>query len=472
MVGMQYNHPTIIVLLGATGDLATRKLLPALYDLYVRGALPDHWQLIGAAFDEYDDDSFRNHVRDLLGSDRPQIEEFLNRIRYVMGDFADDAFYHQVRTTVFDFNDFIGQCSNVLYYLAVPPQLYGMMFDQLARTKSLGICDGTGAWARLLVEKPFGNDIATAHALEEQLSALFADEQIYRIDHYLGKSEIENVLALRFGNSMLMHLWNAEAIESIDVTLYEDFGVEDRGAFYDGVGALRDVGQNHLLQIIALLLMEPADITDATAFRAARAKVVDNLRFDSTVVPPVRGQYEGYRSIRGVTPESETETFFRFGIKSVDPRWLQIPIRVAAGKSLQEHAQEARITFRPVALEEVGMQCQTGSHTNVLRIIFRPEPRLCLQLATRDSGHSLAVATHEYELVTTRDGADEPDAYARILLDCVRGDQMRFVSRDEVAAAWRLMETADRELKSHPLHIYKSGSDVATIGVGEKSGTE
>ena len=461
---MQHNHPTVLVLLGATGDLAQRKLLPALYDLFVTGALPDHWQLIGAAFDNYTDETFREYVQDLLGADKPQIDEFTTRIRYVSGDFSDDAFYHQVRTTVFAFNDFIGQCSNVLYYLAVPPQLYGMMFEQLARTKSLEICDGTAAWARLLVEKPFGNDIATAHALEEQLGSLFADEQIYRIDHYLAKSEIENVLALRFGNRIFMNLWNADAIESIDLFLYEDFGINDRGAFYDGVGALRDVGQNHVLQILALLLMEPADIRDAAAFRAARAHVVNDLRFDSTVIPPVRGQYKGYRDVSGVAPESETETFFRFGIKSVDPRWLTVPVRVAAGKALSKHAQEARITFRSAGLEAIGMDCAEGEHTNVLRIIFQPESQLCMQLATREQGHDLSVVTHEYQLVTNRAATDEPEAYTRLLLDCIRGEQMRFVSRDEVAAAWRLMETVDRELSAQPLTIYPIGSTGESIG--------
>ena len=470
MWGMQYNHPTVMVLLGATGDLAQRKLLPAWYDLFVRGQLPDHWQLIGAAFDDYDDESFRAYVRELLGHDQPQVEDFVSRLRYVSGDFAADEFYQRVRTTVFAFNDFIGQCSNVLYYLAVPPHLYGMMFDQLARTKSLAICDGTGAWARLLVEKPFGNNIATAHALEEQLGELFADEQIYRIDHYLGKGEIENVLALRFGNSMLMHLWNAEAIESIDVMLYEDLDVADRGAFYDGVGALRDVGQNHLLQIIALLLMEPANIADAAAFRAARAQVVDRLRFDSTVGEPVRGQYAGYRSVSGVAAESETETFFRCGLKSVDPQWVSVPIRVAAGKALAAPAQEARITFRPAGLEQIGMVCDAGVHTNVLRIIFRPEPRLCMRLATREGKHELTVTAREYELVTEKETVDEPEAYARILLDCIRGDQMRFVSRDEVAAAWRLMETVDRELRARPLVSYPVGSEASTVG--EKLVTE
>ena len=460
----QYNHPTALVLLGATGDLAKRKLLPAMYDLYVDGALPAHWQLIGAATTEHDDASFRQFVRELLGHERPRLEEFVSRLRYVTGDFADDAFYHRVRSTVFAFNEYIGQCANVLYYLAVPPHLYGMMFEQLARTKSLQICDDTTAWARLLVEKPFGNNLTTAHALEAQLCQLFADEQIYRIDHYLAKSEIENVLALRFGNRIFMHLWQAEAIESIDVMLHEDLEVADRGAFYDGVGALRDVGQNHLLQILSLLLMEPADIRDAVAFRAARARVVDDLRFTSTVVPPVRGQYDGYRSVSGVKPDSTTETFFRFGINSVDPKWLSVPITVSAGKALAGEAQEARITFRPAALATIGMTCPVGTHTNVLRIIFRPESRLSMQLATREPGHALSVQTHEYDLVTERTTTNEPEAYARVLLDCIRGEQMRFVSREEVAAAWRLMETVDRELAARPLSSYPIGADGATIG--------
>lgn len=461
---MNFNYPTVLVLLGATGDLARRKLLPALYDLYIRGELPEHWQVIGAATREYDDESFRDYVRELLGADRPRVEEFVSRLRYVTGDFSDDAFYHQLRTIIFAFNEHIGQCSNVLYYMAVPPSLYSMMFTQLARTKSLAICDENEAWARLLVEKPFGNSLEMAHSLEEQLSSLFADEQIYRIDHYLGKGAIENVLALRFGNSMLMNLWNEDCIESIDVTLYEDLDVADRGKFYDGVGALRDVGQNHLLQIIALLLMEPVDIRDANAFRAARARVIDNLRFDSTGEVSVRGQYAGYRDVSGVEPESETETFFRFGLRSVDPTWLRVPVRVAAGKALAENAQEARIRFRPAVLEQVGMQCVGDTHTNELRIVFQPEPRLFMKLATRSGGYDLTVRAREYELVTTQEIEETPEAYERVLLDCIHGEQMRFVSRDEVAAAWRLMDTTARELVARPLVEYPVGTSGAAVG--------
>lgn len=453
-----------MVLLGATGDLAQRKLLPSLFDLYVRGELPEHFQLIGAAFDEHDDASFQAWVRELLGVDVPQVESFVTRLRYVQGDFTDDTFYQRVTNTVYEFNNFIGQCANVLYYLAVPPSLYRTMFDQLARNKSLDICAGLDAWARLLVEKPFGNDVKTAHALEEQLGRLFADEQIYRIDHYLAKSGIENVLALRFGNAILENVWNAECIESIDVTLYEDLDVADRGSFYDAVGALRDVGQNHLLQLLALLMMRRADVRDAADVRQARAQVVDSLRFTSTGRAPVRGQYEGYQAVDGVKEGSETETFFAFALKSVAPEWIGVNIRVAAGKALSETQQEAVVTFKPAVLDESGLACVGDTHTNTLRIIFKPEPRLYLRLATRTPGHDLEVHSHEYELVTAKEPVDGPDAYERVLLDCIQGDQLRFVSRDEVVAAWRLMETVWSELNATELVSYPMNSDGDAVG--------
>ena len=462
---MTFNHPTVIVLLGATGDLATKKLLPALYDLFVRGELPTHFQLIGAAFDEYTDDTFREHVTTVVGVDQPQVAEFAARVRYVTGDFMDRKFYERVTATVHEFNTFIGQCSNVLYYLAVPPSLYGRMFDQLAENKSLDICAGTPAWARLLVEKPFGSDIKTAYALEEQLQAQFADEQVYRIDHYLAKHAIENIMTLRFANPLIEQSWQADCIESVEVFLYEDFDIGERGNFYDAVGALRDVGQNHLLQVLALLLMEPVDVHDAAAVRAARARVVEHLRFDSTQRPPVRGQYAAYRATPGVAAASPTETYFSFGLRSVAPEWVGVAISVAAGKALARQQQEAVITFRTSEAAARGITYEGDAHTNVLKIQFSPESGIRLQLVSREPGHTFGVVAHEYDLVPREATIDSgPDAYERVLLDCIRGDQVRFVSGTEVMAAWRLIETAQAELAARPLVSYQSGSEPTTIG--------
>lgn len=462
---MQYNHPTVMVLLGATGDLAQRKLIPALYDLYRRGELPQHFQMIGSAYEDYNDESYKAWVRERMGNITPQGEDFLRRIRYVSGDFTDDTFYQKATNAVYEFNDFIGQCSNVLYYLAVPPSLYGVMFEQLSRNKSLDICSGLDSWARLLVEKPFGNDIKTAHALENQLGSTFDDEQVYRIDHYLAKSGIENVLALRFGNPILERVWNSECIESIKIELYEDLDVADRGNFYDSVGALRDVGQNHLLQLLSLLLMPRVNVSDATAVRDARASVVDTLRFSSTVRPAVRGQYEGYGDVSGVSPDSETETYFAFGLRSVSPDWVGVDIDVSAGKALRETKQEILITFRANDLVESGFSCAEGNHTNILRITFQPEQRLSLRIATRNDDHDLSIHSHEYELVTKGDVLGGPDPYEKVLLDCIRGDQLRFVSREEVKVAWRLMETVGHELSARDMVIYPVGEEGDKVGV-------
>ena len=459
-----HNHPTVFVLLGAAGDLAQRKLLPALFDLYVQGELPKQFCLLGSGRREFDDQGYKNFVVSVLQDQRPQADQamvdgFEAQVQYEQGDFNDAALYQSLYRRVHEFNESIGQCANVLFYLAVPPSLYSTMFHQLAENKSLDICAGTGAWARLLVEKPFGNDVKTAYALEEQLCGSFADEQIYRIDHYLAKTAVENITTLRFGNSILQKVWDAECIESIDVTLHESIGIEGRGAFYEGVGALRDVGQNHLLQIISLLLMKRVNLQDAEAVREERARVVDSLRFDSTHRPPVRGQYDGYLAENGVSPESQTETYFSCSLASVAPEWIGVPITVSVGKALPELHHEAVITFRSTNVQQSGILYDGDTHTNQLRIRLAPEQKMSLTLLTRSSGRTMEAVSSEYQLVRPElSQPDGVDAYERVLLDGIRGNQSRFVSSAEVLAAWRLVEIIRSELLARPLVTYQPGT--------------
>ncbi len=465
-----HNHPTILVLFGATGDLASRKLLPALFDLYQARLLPERFLIVAAARREQSTEMFQADVATLLTErakgDLSQLDLFIKHVTYVAGDFTELSTYEKIHHSIHEYNKSIGQCSNVLYYLAVPPAVYSTMFTMLAASRSMDICrPEDNAWSRLLVEKPFGKDLETAQMLEQQLCENFHEDQIYRIDHYLAKSAIENILSLRFGNVLLGSTWSGDYIDSIDVALYEAIDVADRGGFYDGIGALRDVGQNHLLQIVAYLLTDVFDTTDATATRAARAKVLASLQVDAKR-PLLRGQYAGYREHAQVASESDTETFFRFTLRSGLPAWREVPITVAAGKALQETQQVITISFKPIHLSGTGFTYDGDTHTNVLTITLAPRETITLQLATRQNGHERTLESHDYTLVNDTIDTDGPDAYELVLLDCIRGEQNRFLSGEEVVAAWSLITPLLADLQKTALHHYAPGSRPDTIGQG------
>jgi glucose-6-phosphate 1-dehydrogenase len=340
----------------------------------------------------------------------------------------------------------------------VPPQHYEMIFDHLHNSEVLALCDGESSWARLLVEKPFGRDLTTARVLEQKLCSLFGDEQIYRIDHYLAKDAIENIVALRFVNTVLADSWDGKAIESIAIKLLETKDVSNRGSFYDTIGTLRDVGQNHMLQIFALLTMPPADIQDAQAIRAARTNALQALMSQvSTNV--VRGHYDGYTEADGVADKSDTETYFKLSFTLDAAPWQDTTFTLEAGKALQEHINEAVITFRPRTPCHCAAQTEPHEHRNVLRIQFAPEQRIDISMWTKAPGFAFALREQQLTLVSNA-GEDvaSPEAYERVLFDCITGDQTRFVSGDEVELAWQFITPILEQFKTLPLYPYAPGS--------------
>jgi glucose-6-phosphate 1-dehydrogenase len=444
--------PTTIVILGGTGNLAETKLLPALFDLYRRDALPSQFVVAGLSRKAWDDAAYQRYVAEAVTVARPHagvgaVTAFASLCRYVRGDFDAELSYEKLGALLVESDGVLGRCTNKLFYLAVPPQLYSSIFSHLARSGLMYTCTQEGAWSRLLVEKPFGRDIATAEALERQLTADFTDEQVYRIDHYLAKDTIENIIALRFGNRLFSSVWSGAHIERISIRMWESNDVATRGAFYDGVGALRDVGQNHVLQILALLTMAPDDLLSVTSLRSARAAILSALTPPSYVV---RGQYEGYRDTPGVEPTSTTETYFRLQTSLALPAWRDVPIVLEAGKALARPLLEAVVTFRPVSAPFVaGLQ-------NVLRITMAPVPRITLSVATKQPGFGFTLTENELVLATAPEsGSVSPEAYERVLYDCIVGDQTRFVSSEEVAAAWRfitpLLQSGDEVLALYPV---------------------
>ncbi|MEX2515154.1 MAG: glucose-6-phosphate dehydrogenase [Candidatus Paceibacterota bacterium] len=463
MQQVSQNQPTAIVIFGGTGDLAKTKLFPALLDLYAAGQLPEEFGIIGLSRKELTDEEYQKFVSESIAEkdhehDESVIHNFCMHIRYVAGNFGDEAAYGRIKKSLGLIDDSIGQCTNKLFYLAVPPQYYEVIFEHLHTSQALELCSGIDSWSRLLVEKPFGRDLETAQALEEKLCSLFEEEQIYRIDHYLAKDAIENILALRFVNTILADSWNGEAIESIHIKLLETKDVSNRGSFYDAIGTLRDVGQNHLLQIFSLLTMPRVDIRDPEEVRTGRASA---LRLLEECHPEeiVRGQYNGYAETHGVDDSSQTETYFKFNFMLADDRWDGTRFTLEAGKALIEKINEAVVTFRPSDKCSCGFSDDTHEHRNVLRIKFAPIEQMCLTMWTKASGFDFDL--QEQELVLEERDASavrSPEAYEKVLFDCIVGDQTRFVSSDEVRLAWRFITPILERFSELPLQPYEKGS--------------
>jgi glucose-6-phosphate 1-dehydrogenase len=458
-----HNLPTALVIFGGTGNLAETKLLPSLYNLYIDGQLPTLFTVIGLSRKPFDDAQYRAYVEEVIlhkvpAADADTLESFLARVHYVSGSFDDARAYDAIKQNLQSFDDAHKVCTNKLFYLAVPPNLYSAIFKHLKESDAMKLCDGVASWSRLLVEKPFGSDLKTAEALEAQLCELFTEEQIYRIDHYLAKDTIENIISLRFANSILADSWNTSRIEHIHLRLFESVDVSSRGSFYDGIGALRDVGQNHMLQMLALLTMHKVDMRDAHSVRSARLAALRSLTMHDTDLK-ARGQYEGYADTPGVAAGSQTETYFKISTHIESELWENVSVTLESGKALQEAKAEAIITFRPTDTCMCALEEAPHVHKNVLSITFSPEQMITLSMWIKKPGFGLTL--EKRDLVLTRAEGEvfrSPEAYERVLYDCIVGDQTRFVSGEEVAAAWNFITPILHAFPLMPLHIYKRGS--------------
>jgi len=463
MQPITHNHPTNIVILGGTGDLAKTKLFPALLDLYANGQLPQKFGVIGLSRKDLSDTDYQQFVHNsLLETDHKHttevVEQFCEHFRYVAGSFEQDQTYEDIKSKLTEIDNSIGQCTNKLFYLAVPPQFYETIFEHLHASEALALCDGIDSWSRLLVEKPFGRDLRTAQALEKKMCSLFADEQIYRIDHYLAKDSIENIIALRFVNTILADSWHGEAIESMHIKLLETKDVSNRGSFYDDIGTLRDVGQNHMLQIFALLTMPAADVHDPQAIRAARAQAIQSLQ-KHTQQSLTRGQYKGYADTHGVDDNSNTETYFKLSFNLDEGSWQNTTFTLEAGKALDTHVNEAVITFKSQNMCSCAAQSDEHEHKNRLSIKFAPDQQITLSVWTKTPGFDFTLQAQKLTLAAhPGQESASSEAYERVLFDCITGDQTRFVSSNEVELAWQFITPILEQFKHLPLHRYDPGT--------------
>jgi glucose-6-phosphate 1-dehydrogenase len=450
------TDPCSIVIFGASGDLARRKLLPALYDLAAHSCLAPRFRLVGFARTEMDDAQFRKTAEEALrGSkeigpiDKKVLKEFLSHLHYSPGTYDDPGSFERLATKLVELDESYSLSGNRLFYLATPPEIYPKVVAQLGQAKLARTAEKS--WVRIIIEKPFGRDRETARELNRHVLEVFEESQVYRIDHYLGKETVQNLLVFRFGNGIFEPLWNRNFISHVEITAAETLGVERRAAFYENTGALRDMIQSHVLQLTSLIAMEPPATFDATAVRNEKLKVLVSIRpFTpaNVVTRAVRGQYgpgmvdghavPGYRQEPGVNPQSNTETFAALRLFVDNWRWAGVPFFLRTGKRLERPLTEVAIHFRQAPHSVFGGH---GSQSNRLGLNIQPEEGISLSFGAKPPGNRLDVSPVSMDFCyATSFGPGSRSAYATLLNDCLHGDATLFDRADSVEAAWSLVD--------------------------------
>jgi glucose-6-phosphate 1-dehydrogenase len=467
--------PSLMVIFGATGDLSGRKLLPALFNLAKQRLMPAGFGVVGAAIDDLTDDAFRKHAADVITKfsrtqpvDPQILRAFLDGVFYVKVDFSKLDDFKALHRKVDELDQARHVGGNRVYYCATPPPTYETITEQL---KSAGLSASSG-FHRIVVEKPFGSDLKSARELTQVLQRVFHEDSVFRIDHYLGKETVQNILAFRFANTLFEPIWNSNLIDSVQITAAEEIGVEMRGAYYDRAGALRDIVQNHALQLVALVAMEPPIAFDATAVRDEKVKVLRAIRpiLDAEVArATARGQYTGgwvlgedvvgYREEHAVAPGSLTETFGALRLFIDNWRWANVPFYIRVGKRMPKRATEIRVQFkRPPHLT---FQAAKELDPNAITLRIQPEEGISLRFGAKvpSAGVRLRNVAMDFAYMSSF-LVETPEAYERLLLDCMIGDPTLFTRADEVEAAWAFIDPIEAAWRDDrpTLSMYPAGT--------------
>ena len=492
--------PCAVVIFGATGDLTRRKLLPALYRLSQQGLVPNEFAILCTARQPLGDEEFRTHMKAAVTEfgpddalDDSSWQSFAKRIFYLAGDFSEAELYGKLKSKLEEVDKEFHTEGNRIFYLATAPDFFGVIAKQLgdagiARPKAAAKTKKK-SWTRIIVEKPFGRDLESARALNKTLAAVFDESQIYRIDHYLGKETVQNLLVFRFANSIFEPLWNRQYIDHIQITNAETLGVEGRGAYYEKAGALRDMIQNHVFQVTSLIAMEPPASLSANGVRDEKFKAMQSVRplpADQIDEFAVRGQYgpgtvlgdtvPGYPEEPGVDPNSSTETFAALKLYLDNWRWAGVPFYIRSGKRLQKHVTEIAIQFKEVP-HRLFTDSDSPLQPNVLVIRIQPNEGISLRFAAKLPGQALRIRSVNMDFrYGSSFGVKPPEAYERLLLDCMLGDSTLYARRDMVERGWEIvtpiLEAWKKPAPDFPNYEAGSWGPQASFELIERDGRE
>ncbi|HEX7165436.1 MAG TPA: glucose-6-phosphate dehydrogenase [Acidimicrobiales bacterium] len=465
--------PVALVVFGASGDLTARKLMPSLERLAARRLLPAGFTVVGVARTEWTDDDFRTRMAETVKNAGPEWRDVTSRFRYVAGDYSDTSTFERLRGVLDDADRTIGTAGNRVHYLATVPTAFGPVARALGEHGMARPAHADG-FVRVVIEKPFGRDLATAHALDAELHEVFDEEQLYRIDHYLGKETVQDVFALRFANAIFEPVWNRRYVDAVQITVAESVGVGHRAAFYEQAGAMRDIVQNHLMQVLACTAMEPPARFEAASIRDEKVKLlraVDTLAPDEVIGEVIRAQYErgwvegeevpGYREEEGVDRESRTETYVAMRLYVDNWRWAGVPFYLRTGKRLPKRVTEVALEFKSVPHLPFSSALTRGLDRNALILRIQPDEGITLRFGAKVPGQAFRIRTVSMDFSYGAAFVEEtPDAYERLLLDAFVGDPTLFIRSDEVAQSWRIVEPILQSWADHqaPLARYPAGT--------------
>jgi glucose-6-phosphate 1-dehydrogenase len=471
-------HPTTMVIFGGTGDLAKRKLLPALYNLAHEGALPERFNLIGVSRSDIPHDDYRDMARESIGQfsrrppDEQVLDKLLERVRYVPGTFDDDGVYERLAQEASEFDDEGGIPYNRVFYLSTAPAFFSVIVGKLGQHE---LDRREGAEVRVVIEKPIGTNLAEARELNRAVLDVLQESQVFRIDHYLGKETVQNMLAFRFANGLFEPIWSRNFIDYVQITAAEDIGIGTRAGYYDESGALRDLVQNHMLQLLTLLCMEPPVSFSADDVRDEKVKVlhaIDPATPEAVPSMAVRGQYSagmaegkevgGYLEEDGVAEGSTTETYAALRLGVDNWRWAGVPIYLRTGKRLARKVTEIAVALKPVPHLAFTQQGSVGVQPNQIILTMQPNEGVSISLGAKIPGTLMRIRPVNMEfLYGTAFMSQSPEAYERLILDAMRGDATLFTRDDEVVAQWRICDPILEAWAGMPgpLPQYPAGSD-------------
>jgi len=469
--------PTTLVIFGATGDLAQRKLLPALYNLAHDGALPARFHLVGVSRKEKEHADYRKECEEAIRKysrrkpDEQVLKSLLEQVKYIPGTFDDDSVYKQLGETLDGFEQQAGEPLNRAFYLSTAPEFFPAIVEQLGRSK---LNEHEGSEVRVIIEKPFGTTLAEARELNRRVLAIFEEQQVFRIDHYLGKETVQNMLAFRFANGMFEPLWNRNYIDSVQITAAEDIGIGTRAGYYDHAGALRDLIQNHMLQLLCHVAMEPPVSFTAEEVRNEKVKVLQSIPEPSAEEIEwiaLRAQYAkghaggedvpGYLEEDGVAKDSTTETYAALRLEVDNWRWAGVPFYIRTGKRLARKVTEIAVTLKPVPHLAFSQDGSLGVQPNQLVLTLQPNEGVSLRLGAKIPGTRMIIRPVNMEfLYGTSFLSQSPEAYERLITDAMRGDATLFTRNDEVEAQWRICDpiVGTWAEQPGPLAQYEAGS--------------